>query len=141
LRFAFCLPVKPIKELVKSSLLAFCGSAVFRITFAYGAGEGFQPIFRDFALPKVLSICGAPMPSDNQAVLDRLDRELTFIACDQAQVFMLIKMPSETYYVVLPGNSLARISNKVGIPVDVLRRINGIQGSHISVGQKLRLNS
>jgi hypothetical protein len=126
---------------VESSLLALCGNAVFRITFAYGAGEGFQPIFRDFELRKALSICGEPMPLDNQALLNRLDRELTFTTWDQAQVFMLIKMPSETYYLVLPGDSVVRISNKVGIPVDVLRRINGIQGSHISVGEKLRLNS
>jgi LysM repeat protein len=54
---------------------------------------------------------------------------------------MLITMPSEKYRVVQSGDSLFRISNRVGILGDVPGRINGIHGPHISVGQKLRLNS
>jgi membrane-bound lytic murein transglycosylase D len=91
---------KRVILLVFTALLAFCGSAVFRATFAYGAGEGTQPFFRDFALPKALSICGEPMPLDNQAVLERLDRELTFTAWDQAQVLMWIKR-SGRYFPIL----------------------------------------
>jgi membrane-bound lytic murein transglycosylase D len=86
--------------LVFIALLAFCGGAVFRTTSASGTGEGLKPIFRDFALPKALSICGEPMPLDNQAVLERLDRELTFSAWDQAQVFMWIKR-SGRYFPIL----------------------------------------
>jgi membrane-bound lytic murein transglycosylase D len=47
----------------------------------------------------------------------------------------------EMYYVVQPGDSLGLISNRTGVPVDVLRKINGIEGSHIIPGQKLRLTS
>ncbi len=82
------------------ALLSFCGSAIFGSASAYGAGEGMQPVFRDFPLPKTLSICGEPMPLDNQAVLERLDRELTFTAWDPAQVFMWIKR-SGRYFPIL----------------------------------------
>jgi membrane-bound lytic murein transglycosylase D len=47
----------------------------------------------------------------------------------------------DQYYVVMPGDTLSLISNKKKVPVDVLRKLNGIQGSHITVGQKLRLTS
>lgn len=42
-------------------------------------------------------------------------------------------------YVVQPGDTLTRISNVTGVPVERLKALNGIQDSHIEVGQKLRL--
>jgi hypothetical protein len=52
------------------ALLALCASAVFKNAFADGPGEGFQRIFRDFALPKALSIRGELMRSDEQRALE-----------------------------------------------------------------------
>ena len=43
------------------------------------------------------------------------------------------------YYVVRSGDTLHNISRKTGVPVSRLRDINGIRGSLIKVGQKLRL--
>jgi LysM repeat protein len=45
------------------------------------------------------------------------------------------------YYVVRPGDTLSLISSRKKVPIDVLRKLNGIQGSRITVGQKLRLTS
>jgi peptidoglycan lytic transglycosylase D len=46
----------------------------------------------------------------------------------------------DQYYVVRLGDTLSHISNKKKVPIDVLRKLNGIEGSHITVGQKLRLS-
>jgi len=45
------------------------------------------------------------------------------------------------YYVVRPGDTLSLISSRKKVSIDVLRKLNGIQGSRITVGQKLRLTS
>jgi len=50
-----------------------------------------QVLFREVPLPKTLSLCGESMPLENRAVAEQLDRELTFLAWDHAQVFMWIK--------------------------------------------------
>ncbi|MBW1697136.1 MAG: transglycosylase SLT domain-containing protein [Deltaproteobacteria bacterium] len=47
---------------------------------------------------------------------------------------------SGTYYVVRPGDTLHRISKKTGVSVARLKDINGIRGSLIRAGQKLRLH-
>ena len=43
-------------------------------------------------------------------------------------------------YVVQPGDTLNRISNITGVPVERLKALNGIPDSHIEVGQKLKLS-
>lgn len=48
---------------------------------------------------------------------------------------------SSKYYTVRRGDTLARISQKTGVSMSRLRRLNGIKGSHIWVGQKLRLSN
>jgi LysM repeat protein len=47
----------------------------------------------------------------------------------------------DQYYVVRPGDTLSLISSKKKVPIEQLRKLNDIQGSHITVGQKLRLTS
>ena len=44
-----------------------------------------------------------------------------------------------SYYVVKPGDTLHRISRKTGVSVARLKDINGIRGSLIRTGQKIRL--
>jgi LysM repeat protein len=46
---------------------------------------------------------------------------------------------SENNYTVKPGDTLIEISRKTGVPLDTLKKINRLQDSHISPGQKLRL--
>jgi membrane-bound lytic murein transglycosylase D len=46
---------------------------------------------------------------------------------------------SDRYYVVRPGDTLSHIAWRTGVPVVALREFNGIAGSLIRAGQKLRL--
>jgi LysM repeat protein len=46
---------------------------------------------------------------------------------------------AQGFYVVQPGDTLTRISNVTGVPMERLKVLNGIQDSHIEVGQKLKL--
>ncbi|NPA46940.1 MAG: LysM peptidoglycan-binding domain-containing protein [Chlorobi bacterium] len=43
------------------------------------------------------------------------------------------------YHIVQPGETLYRIHVKYGIPVETLRRLNGLKDNTIHVGQKLKL--
>ena len=47
---------------------------------------------------------------------------------------------SDGYYTVQPGDTLSHIARRMGVPVATLKRLNGIQGSLIRVGQQLRLS-
>jgi hypothetical protein len=46
---------------------------------------------------------------------------------------------TENSYTVKPGDTLSEISRRTGVPVETLKRLNRIQDSYISPGQKLRL--
>jgi membrane-bound lytic murein transglycosylase D len=46
---------------------------------------------------------------------------------------------SENHYVVREGDTLGRIARQTGVSLATLKRINGIEGSTIWAGQKLRL--
>ena len=46
---------------------------------------------------------------------------------------------SQSVYVVQQGDTLSRISNLTGVPVERIKALNGIPDSHIEVGQKLKL--
>ena len=50
------------------------------------------------------------------------------------------KKVSDGYYVVQLGDTLSHIARRTGVPVAMLKRLNGIRGSLIMVGQKLRLS-
>lgn len=43
------------------------------------------------------------------------------------------------YYVVRSGDNLTQIAQRTGVPLSTLRALNNIKGSHIEIGQKLRL--
>jgi hypothetical protein len=43
------------------------------------------------------------------------------------------------YYTVQPGDTLSGIAKETGVPLETLRRLNGISGSIIKSGQKIRL--
>lgn len=51
-----------------------------------------------------------------------------------------MKKVSDGYYTVQPGDTLSHIARRTGVLVAKLKRLNGIQGSVIRVGQKLRLS-
>jgi hypothetical protein len=46
---------------------------------------------------------------------------------------------SQGVYVVQPGDTLTRISAVTGVPVERLKALNGLQDSHLTVGQKVKL--
>jgi len=48
------------------------------------------------------------------------------------------KLP-QSFYIVQQGDTLTRISTFTGVPVERLKALNGLQDSHITVGQKLKL--
>lgn len=50
-----------------------------------------------------------------------------------------VSEPEARFYVVEKGDTLWRISRQTGVPLDILRELNDIQGSRIKPGQKLRL--
>jgi LysM repeat protein len=46
---------------------------------------------------------------------------------------------TENTYTVKPGDTLIEISRKTGVPLDTLKKLNRLQDSHISPGQRLRV--
>jgi hypothetical protein len=46
---------------------------------------------------------------------------------------------NKRHHIVQPGDTLSKIAQMSGVPMHTLRQINGISGSLIKVGQKLRL--
>ncbi|MFH0845158.1 MAG: transglycosylase SLT domain-containing protein [Pseudomonadota bacterium] len=52
---------------------------------------------------------------------------------------LVTKEISHEFYVVKQGDTLSRIAGQTGVPVETLKRLNGLKGSHLLVGQKLRL--
>ncbi len=46
---------------------------------------------------------------------------------------------SDPVYIVKPGDTLIEISRKTGVPLETLKRINGIQDSYLTPGQRLRI--
>lgn len=50
------------------------------------------------------------------------------------------KAKSPRYYVVRRGDTLNRIAYRTGVPVDRIRALNRLRGSHIWPGQRLRLS-
>jgi LysM repeat protein len=46
---------------------------------------------------------------------------------------------AQGFYVVQPGDTLTRICNVTGVPMERLKALNGLQDSHLTVGQKLKL--
>ena len=61
-------------------------------------------------------------------------KQLTFVALQG------IETDPKRRYVVQGGDTLNAISQRTGVSVNALRRVNGIQGSLITVGQTLALN-
>ncbi len=49
------------------------------------------------------------------------------------------KMDSEPFYVVRQGDTLCAIARRAGLSLATLRKVNGVQGSLIRVGQRLKL--
>ena len=55
------------------------------------AQKNVYPVFNDFPLPKSVSICGEPMPLENRAVFEMIDREFNISVWDRAQVILWLK--------------------------------------------------
>lgn len=55
------------------------------------AQETNNQVLNDFSLPGSVSLCDEPIPLENLAVLEMLDREFTLAVWDRAQVFLWLK--------------------------------------------------
>lgn len=53
--------------------------------------EPVPVLMQEVSVPKSLTLCGEPMPLQNRAVWEMLDRELNISVWDHAQVFMWLK--------------------------------------------------
>ena len=88
-----------------------------------GQNQTEPQTFDDYPLPDILTLCGEPVPLNDQLVWERLDREFTISVWDQAQVFLWIKragryfpyiekkleeaqMPDDLKYMALAESSL-----------------------------------
>ncbi len=49
------------------------------------------------------------------------------------------KSPKESYHIVQKGDTLYSISNKYGVELEKLKKINGIKDNQIQIGQSLKL--
>ena len=75
-----------------------------------GPADWQMPIFE---IPKVLTLCGEPVPLENQYVYEMLDREFHLAVYDPAQVIMWLKRTNR-YFPVVEG-ALA----ETGLPDDL----------------------
>jgi membrane-bound lytic murein transglycosylase D len=80
---------KPILYLL--FILVVSGLAAMVLPGAFSGETSPSPLIEPFPLPKALSLCGEPMPLNDPAVREMLDRELHNIACDRARVLLVIK--------------------------------------------------
>ena len=46
---------------------------------------------------------------------------------------------SKGHYIVKPGDTLSHIARRTGVPIGILKRLNGINGSLVRVGERLQL--
>ena len=49
------------------------------------------------------------------------------------------KKPKYTWYKVRKGDNLGKIAQKYGVTVNQIKRLNGIKGSRINIGQRIRI--
>ncbi len=130
---------------MRRSLLAVAGLAILTITFAAPPREAW-------AGPRAYVVKPGDtlweLAEDNGCTVDQLrklneidpdeplaiGRELDLSSCAGAK-----QGASGKHYKVVSGDSLASIARRHGTTVDELRRLNGIEGSLIRIGQELKL--
>jgi LysM repeat protein len=105
------------KPLTSFKIISLFIAAIFfsvfsKFTMTY-AIEPAYPLLEDFQLPKSLSLCGEPIPLENQVVREMLDREFIISVWDRAQVFLWLKRASR--YFPLIEKKLA----EAGLPDDL----------------------
>lgn len=73
-------------SLILTAIILFIPSSLFS-----QEKNPYTPGDTDFLLPKELSLCNEPIPLGDQWAWEMLDRELTIMAWNKAQVFMWLK--------------------------------------------------
>ena len=98
----------------------------------FKAFKEFNPRIRGHYLPKGRYTIKVPegLGPKLVTVLKQLDRVTA----------RPMKKVEDGYYIVQPGDTLSRISERTGVSVTKLRELNRISGSLIRIGQKIRLN-
>lgn len=106
--------------------------SLFSPALSIASGNNPLPVFENYPIPQKLSLCGEPLPLEDQYVKEMLDREFTISVWDQAQVFMWLKragryfphieielakagLPSDLKYLAVAESSLIpHIRSKAG---------------------------
>jgi membrane-bound lytic murein transglycosylase D len=98
--------------LILTIFIAFTGS-FFSPALSNAPADNPIPVFENYPIPQKLSLCGEPIPLEDQYVREMLDREFTISVWDQAQVFMWLKRAGRYFpYIEI---ELA----KAGVPSDL----------------------
>ena len=121
-----------------------CDTVPVRIRIPIRITDVAQSLGTDFKVLKELNpeIIGYYLPTGRYTIkvpsglgpeMATMLKKLTHTASKSA------KEAPDGYYVVQPGDTLSRIARRTGVSVATLKGLNGIQGSLIRIGQKLRM--
>ena len=104
-----------VRQILKTFLLIFILFAgnFTGSSFSFASAANSLSTFYNYPIPQSLSLCGEPIPLEDQHAREMLDRELTISVWDQAQVFMWLKR-SGRYFPYIE-NELS----KAGLPNDL----------------------
>jgi hypothetical protein len=67
---------------------------------AFSSQEGAYLLFDNFTLPDSATLCGESIPIEKRSVYEMLDRELTIVVWDRAQVFMWLKRAGRFFPII-----------------------------------------
>jgi len=96
-------------------LLVFIGSWLFLLPpcRAFAVRVSLPPADATLILPESLSLCGEPIPLDNQGVWEMLDREFTIMVHNRAQVLLWLKRSGQYFPYI------QKKLDKAGMPGDL----------------------
>jgi membrane-bound lytic murein transglycosylase D len=101
-----------LKTFLITIFIAFSSNFISPASSIASAANTF-PVFENYPLPQKLSLCGEPIPLEDQHVMEMLDREFTISVWDQAQVFMWLKRAGR-YFPYIESEL-----SKAGLPSDL----------------------
>jgi membrane-bound lytic murein transglycosylase D len=147
-RYGYILPEDQLYKPLKFDTVTVNISSSVHITdLAQAIGTDFKvikelnPELLDYYLPSGQYSLKVPAGSGRNALaaLAQLNHGAPVTARPNKTSSAPSKPPGQGFYLVQPGDTLARISTVTGVPVEKLKALNGISDSHIEVGQKLKL--
>lgn len=95
-------PMIRCRQIMSVSFCMFFCYLIICILFDFklannGCAETITKQFTDVYMPRTFSLCGEPLPLDQQYAQEMFDRELTISAWDRAQTFMWFKRAAKYF--------------------------------------------